>query len=65
MKFISNHLTFVYVMIAICMYMIAIMCDQCIKCLWDLRGTLNMFRMSYGTTLVFMTWTNLASKSWL
>ena len=40
-------------------------CDLCIKCLWDLRSTLNMFRLSHGTTLVLMTWTHLASKSWL
>ena len=40
MKFISNHLTFVHVMIAICMYMLAIRCNQCMKCLWDLRGYL-------------------------
>ena len=38
-------------------------CDQCVKCLWDLRSTLNMLRMWHATTLVFMTWANLASKS--
>ena len=37
-------------------------CDQCVKCLWDHRSTFNMFIMSYGTTLVFMTWTHLASN---
>ena len=46
-------------------HMLGFTCNQCIKCFMDPRSTFNMFRMSYGTTFVFMTWANLTSKSWL
>ena len=37
---ISITLLLLHVMIAICMYMLAIVCDQCMKCLWGHRNTL-------------------------
>ena len=47
------------------LHMLRFTCDQYIKCLWDPRGTFNMFIMSHRTTLLIMTSTSLASKSWL
>ena len=37
---ISISLLLLHVMIAICMYVLAIVCDQCMKCLWVYRNTL-------------------------
>ena len=39
------------------------MCNQCMKWLCDLRNSLNMFRVSLWTTLVFMARANLVTKS--
>ena len=53
-----------YVMLIIYMHMLVTMCDQCKRCLWGYKNTLDTSRM-VGNNVVFMTWANFASKCWI